>query len=195
LKSPRNATGIDMTNLHRSSPVNQSKTDLGIVNESQLPRFGITHSMISGFQYSPGGLMGHRAFFVYGSEKLLRRRRSLLAAESRLRIPNRKAVLTPNKSIPAIDSIPPNNFHLSRRLIPSSPDVVMAPAFDRRSHRSRHTRLRLSSEVVVPWDGSRGAMARTKSGPLWLFARPAAERDGLSVQRRSPTRPNADSQD
>jgi hypothetical protein len=42
LKSPRNATGIDMTNLHRSPPMNQSKTDLGIVNESQLLRFGIT---------------------------------------------------------------------------------------------------------------------------------------------------------
>src|SRR6204780_2875684 len=41
LKSPRNATGIDMTNLHRSPPMIQSKTDLGIVNESQLPRFGI----------------------------------------------------------------------------------------------------------------------------------------------------------
>src|SRR5664279_4949758 len=41
LKSPRNATGIVMTNLHRSPPVNQSKTDLGIVNESQLPRLGI----------------------------------------------------------------------------------------------------------------------------------------------------------
>src|SRR5450756_1856342 len=38
LKSPRNATAIVMTNLHRSPPVNQSKTDLGIVNESQLPR-------------------------------------------------------------------------------------------------------------------------------------------------------------
>src|SRR5450759_5328878 len=31
-----------MTNLHRSPPVNQSKTDLGIVNESQLPRLGIS---------------------------------------------------------------------------------------------------------------------------------------------------------
>src|SRR5450756_2624603 len=41
LKSPRNDTGIDMTNLHRSSPMNQSKTDLGIVNESKLRRFGI----------------------------------------------------------------------------------------------------------------------------------------------------------
>jgi hypothetical protein len=41
LKSPRNATGIDMTNLHWSPPMNQSKTDLGIVNESQLLRFGI----------------------------------------------------------------------------------------------------------------------------------------------------------
>jgi hypothetical protein len=30
-----------MTNLHCSSPMNQSETDLGIVNESQLPRFGI----------------------------------------------------------------------------------------------------------------------------------------------------------
>src|SRR5476651_1678914 len=43
LKSPRNGTGIAMTNLHRSPPMNQSKTDLGIVNESQLPRFGIIH--------------------------------------------------------------------------------------------------------------------------------------------------------
>src|SRR5271154_4317532 len=40
-KSPRNDTGIDMTNLHRSPPMNQSETDLGIVNESQLLRFGI----------------------------------------------------------------------------------------------------------------------------------------------------------
>src|SRR5450755_894740 len=32
---------MDMTNLHRSPPMNQSKTDLGIVNESQLLRFGI----------------------------------------------------------------------------------------------------------------------------------------------------------
>src|SRR3984885_4064771 len=32
-----------MTNLHRSPPMIQSKTDLGIVNESQLPRFGISH--------------------------------------------------------------------------------------------------------------------------------------------------------
>jgi hypothetical protein len=29
-------------NLHCSSPVNQSETDLGIVNESQLPRSGMT---------------------------------------------------------------------------------------------------------------------------------------------------------
>jgi hypothetical protein len=41
LKSPRNDTGIAMTNLHRSPPMNQSKTDLGIVHESQLLRFGI----------------------------------------------------------------------------------------------------------------------------------------------------------
>src|SRR5664279_5477750 len=41
LKSPRNATGIAMTNLHRSPPMNQSKTDLGIVNESQFLRLGI----------------------------------------------------------------------------------------------------------------------------------------------------------
>src|SRR5271156_2725351 len=41
LKSPRNDTGIAMTNLHCSPPMNQSKTDLGIVNESQLLRFGI----------------------------------------------------------------------------------------------------------------------------------------------------------
>jgi hypothetical protein len=31
-----------MTNLHRSPPMNQSNTDLGIVNESQLLRFSIT---------------------------------------------------------------------------------------------------------------------------------------------------------
>jgi hypothetical protein len=31
-----------MTNLHRSPPMNQSETDLGIVNESQLLKFGIT---------------------------------------------------------------------------------------------------------------------------------------------------------
>src|ERR1700678_3541893 len=43
LKSPRNDTGIAMTNLHRSPPMNQSKTDLRIVNESQLLRFGINH--------------------------------------------------------------------------------------------------------------------------------------------------------
>src|SRR5260370_30477653 len=42
LKSPRNATGIAMTNLHRSPPMNQSETDLGIVNESQLLGFGIS---------------------------------------------------------------------------------------------------------------------------------------------------------
>jgi hypothetical protein len=42
LKSPRNDTGMDMTNLHRSPPMNQSETDLGIVDESQLLRFGIT---------------------------------------------------------------------------------------------------------------------------------------------------------
>src|ERR1700689_245303 len=44
LKSPRNDTGIAMTNLHRSPPMNQSKTDLGIVNESQLLRFGMSRS-------------------------------------------------------------------------------------------------------------------------------------------------------
>jgi hypothetical protein len=44
LKSPRNATGIAMTNLHRSPPMNQSETDLGIVNESQLLGFGINTS-------------------------------------------------------------------------------------------------------------------------------------------------------
>jgi hypothetical protein len=43
LKSPRNDTAIAMTNLHRSPPMNQSKTDLGIVNESQLLRFGRSH--------------------------------------------------------------------------------------------------------------------------------------------------------
>jgi hypothetical protein len=33
---------MDMTNLHRSPPMNQSETDLGIVNESQLLGFGIS---------------------------------------------------------------------------------------------------------------------------------------------------------
>jgi glucose/arabinose dehydrogenase len=31
-----------MTNLHRSPPLNQSKTDSGIVNESQLLRLGMS---------------------------------------------------------------------------------------------------------------------------------------------------------
>jgi hypothetical protein len=34
-----------MTNLHRSPPMNQSETDLGIVNESQLLGFGINPSL------------------------------------------------------------------------------------------------------------------------------------------------------
>src|SRR5665811_272174 len=39
---PQNlSSAVDMTNLHRSPPMNQSETDLGIVNESQLLRFGI----------------------------------------------------------------------------------------------------------------------------------------------------------
>jgi hypothetical protein len=42
LKSTRNDTGIAMTNLLRSPSMNQSKTDLGIVNESQLLGFGIS---------------------------------------------------------------------------------------------------------------------------------------------------------
>src|SRR6202795_3373985 len=54
LKSPRNATGIDMTNLHRSPPMNQSKTDLGIVNESQLLRFGISQCKCGPWQGSNG---------------------------------------------------------------------------------------------------------------------------------------------
>jgi hypothetical protein len=37
-----------MTNLHRSPPMNQSKTDLGIVNESQLLRFGIRRPVLRG---------------------------------------------------------------------------------------------------------------------------------------------------
>src|ERR1700721_1686566 len=52
LKSPRNDTGIAMTNLHRSPPMNKRKTDLGIVNESQLLRFGIRltlHAPLVGF--------------------------------------------------------------------------------------------------------------------------------------------------
>jgi hypothetical protein len=47
LKSPRNATGIVMTNLHRSPPLNQSKIDLGIVNESQLLRLGIRQAIVN----------------------------------------------------------------------------------------------------------------------------------------------------
>src|SRR5260370_19839312 len=46
-KSRRNATGIAMTNLHRSPPMNQSETDLGIVNESQLLGFGIRHRSVA----------------------------------------------------------------------------------------------------------------------------------------------------
>jgi N-acyl-L-homoserine lactone synthetase len=38
-----------MTNLHRSPPVNQSKTDLGIVNESQLLRFGMNYALMFRF--------------------------------------------------------------------------------------------------------------------------------------------------
>jgi hypothetical protein len=33
LKSPRNSTGIDMTNLHRSSLMKQSQTDLMVWND------------------------------------------------------------------------------------------------------------------------------------------------------------------
>src|ERR1700729_2016957 len=71
LKSPRNATGIVMTNLHRSSPLNQSKIDLGIVNESQLLRFGIkrpkwTIESIEGALY----LKGERET-IYGINKYL----------------------------------------------------------------------------------------------------------------------------
>jgi hypothetical protein len=36
-----------MTNLHRSPPMNQSETDLGIVNESQLLRFGISSNFVA----------------------------------------------------------------------------------------------------------------------------------------------------
>jgi hypothetical protein len=53
LKSPRNDTGMDMTNLHRSPPMNQSETDLGIVDESQLLRFGISLWAAEHFR-SPG---------------------------------------------------------------------------------------------------------------------------------------------
>src|ERR1700685_4664249 len=53
LKSPRNDTGIAMTNLHRTPPMNQSKTDLGIVNESQLLRFGITRSPFENWALLP----------------------------------------------------------------------------------------------------------------------------------------------
>jgi hypothetical protein len=42
LKSTRNGIGIAMTNLHRSSSVNQSVIDFGIVNESEFQRFGIS---------------------------------------------------------------------------------------------------------------------------------------------------------
>src|SRR5450432_1649852 len=45
-----------MTNLHRSPPVNQSRTDLEIVNESQLPRLGIRlRTDNSGDRLSPSG--------------------------------------------------------------------------------------------------------------------------------------------
>src|SRR5450432_4297486 len=45
-----------MTNLHRSPPVNQSRTDLEIVNESQLPRLGIRlRTDNSGNRLSPSG--------------------------------------------------------------------------------------------------------------------------------------------
>ncbi|MFH1340582.1 MAG: hypothetical protein ABIL01_05105 [Pseudomonadota bacterium] len=36
---------MDMTNLHRSPPMNQSKTDLEIADESQLMRFGIRRAI------------------------------------------------------------------------------------------------------------------------------------------------------
>src|ERR1700683_944662 len=58
LKSPRNDTGIAMTNLHRSPPMNQSKTDLGIVNESQLLRFGIRASEWGRYISGHSGLSG-----------------------------------------------------------------------------------------------------------------------------------------
>src|SRR5664279_5044853 len=45
---------MDMTNLHRSSPMNQSKTDLGIVNESQFLRFGIISHYLMG--HAPQGI-------------------------------------------------------------------------------------------------------------------------------------------
>src|SRR5260370_40508524 len=59
LKSPRNATGIAMTNLHRSPPMNQSETDLGIANESQLLGFGIRHRPARLDRYSASD-QGHR---------------------------------------------------------------------------------------------------------------------------------------
>src|SRR5258705_7213669 len=56
LKSPRNATGIAMTNLHRSPPMNQSETDLGIANESQLLGFGINRQSPRGASRVPAWL-------------------------------------------------------------------------------------------------------------------------------------------
>jgi hypothetical protein len=47
---------MDMTNLHRSPPMNQSKTDLGIVNESQLLRFGISEKFTAYSHVTPNDL-------------------------------------------------------------------------------------------------------------------------------------------
>jgi hypothetical protein len=52
---------MDMTNLHRSPPMNQSKTDLGIVNESQLLRFGIRGFVVQGASVIPAAAALRRA--------------------------------------------------------------------------------------------------------------------------------------
>jgi hypothetical protein len=62
---------MDMTNLHRSPPMNQSKTDLGIVNESQLLRFGII-ALLLPFRRKPTDAERHRlrenSAFLFFSE-------------------------------------------------------------------------------------------------------------------------------
>jgi hypothetical protein len=50
-----------MTNLHRSPPMNQSETDLGIVNESQLLGFGIRERHSDRYIVQGGRLDRHRA--------------------------------------------------------------------------------------------------------------------------------------
>src|ERR1019366_4101252 len=63
---------MDMTNLHRSPPMNQSKTDFGIVNESQLLRFGISGAMRP--HYTPK--LKKRTALVRALKEVFRRHRS-----------------------------------------------------------------------------------------------------------------------